>query len=312
MNERPSQETRIAELQAAFAVFTSATATLEREYRALQEHARELREQLDEKHRALMSSLERQRQLEAETLRQGRLAAMGEMAATVAHEVRNPLGAMALFARMLLDEVREQPEARRLAEQVTRCVGDLDRVVTNILDYVRMPAADLCVSNVAGVVDDALAVAQATAGGGVRVVRHVPAGVAWILDRTLLSQALVNLFRNACEAMRGEGVLSIVVVAAPRWIDIVVSDTGPGIPAAQGETIFNPFFTTKARGTGLGLAVARAAVAAHGGSLELLESPIGARFRLRLPRTVLLEGSVPAGPSGAAAEMPRAAAIAAA
>ncbi len=283
MNQEIASETQIAELHSAFRTFTSATATLEREFRTLQDQAHELRLQLDDKHRALMQSLERQRRLEVQALRQGRLAAMGEMAAMLAHEVRNPLGAMELFARLLLDEVRDRPEASRLGEQVTRGIQDLNHLVTNILEYARLPEPDLCVVSVAGVVDDALRVVDPLLGSAVRVERRSTGAGAWLLDRALLGQALVNLLRNACDAMAGPGVLSVDVAADDDRLRIVVIDSGPGVPPGSEASIFDPFFTTKARGTGLGLAVARAAVASHGGTLALEPSSSGARFAITLP-----------------------------
>ena len=107
-------------------------------------------------------------------------------------------------------------------------------------------------------------------------------------------QTLANLFRNAGEAMGGEGTLRITVEPAGRWVRITVADTGPGIPPGCEETIFAPFFTTKERGTGLGLAVARAAIAAHGGTLAIRPRPsadeAGAVFVLTVPRYAALEG----------------------
>lgn len=282
MIANPARQPGIAELHSAFQAFTSATATLEREYRVLQEQARELRAQLEAKHRALMASLERQRQLEVQALRQSRLAAMGEMAATLAHEVRNPLGAMELFTRLLLDEVQGQPEAVRLGEQVTRGIGDLNHLVTNILEYARLPEPDLCFASVASVIDDALLVAAPSLGPGVRLERPPASAASWLLDRALLTQALLNLFRNAGDAMGGQGVLAVAVEAGGDRLRIAVTDSGPGVPAGSEESIFDPFFTTKARGTGLGLAVARAAVASHGGTLGLEPSPRGARFVITL------------------------------
>ncbi len=275
---RPSDR-QLAELHAAFRVFTEATATLEEQYRDLQAHAETLRVELDEKRRALDASIERQRCLETQALRHGRLAAMGEMAATLAHEVRNPLGAMELCIKLLVDEVRAQPSALRLAEQVASGVADLNHLVTNILDYTRLPEPRLATTDLDALVDEVLAAAAA----GVTVVRRGARGAAWPVDRRLLAQALHNLVRNAAEAMAENGTLAIAVEPSPRWLRLVVADDGPGIPAANAESIFTPFFTTKERGTGLGLAVARAAVAAHGGTLALRPSTRGATFVLTLP-----------------------------
>ena len=281
---RGPSEHQLAELHAAFRVFTEATASLEQQYRELQAHADALRRELDEKKRALDASIERQRCLETQALRHGRLAAMGEMAATLAHEVRNPLGAMELCIKLLAEELRAQPSALRLAEQVVTGVADLNHLVTNILDYTRLPEPRLAATALDALIDEVLAAAAPALGDSVRVERRGEAGVSWPVDRGLLVQALLNLVRNAGEAIAGTGTLVVAVEPTTRWLRLVVADDGPGISAGNVENIFAPFFTTKERGTGLGLAVARAAVAAHGGTLALRPSARGATFILTLPQ----------------------------
>ncbi len=276
-------ERQLADLHDAFRTFTAATASLEAQYRALQAHADALRAELDEKRRALDASIERQRCLETQALRQGRLAAMGEMAATLAHEVRNPLGAMELCIKLLADEVRATPSALRLAEQVATGVADLNHLVTNILDYTRLPEPRMATTPLDALVDEVLA-AAAPALAGIRIARIALERVAWPLDRGLFAQALHNLVRNAGEAMAGTGTLTIAADPGPRWLRLSVADDGPGIAPDRAETVFAPFFTTKERGTGLGLAVARAAIAAHGGTLALRPTAHGATFVLTLPR----------------------------
>lgn len=287
---------RLAELQAAFEVFTGATSVLEQQYRALQSHVQALRAELEEKQRALTASIERQRCLEEQALRHSRLAAMGEMAATLAHEVRNPLGAMELFTGMLAEEVGDRPEACRLAGQIAGCIADLNHLVTNILDYTRLPEPRRALVELDELIDDALAGSGPALGPGIRVERAGVHGASCALDRGLLLQTLLNLFRNAGEAMEGQGTLRIAIEPAGRWVRVTVADTGPGIPAGREETIFAPFFTTKERGTGLGLAVARAAVAAHGGTLAIRPRPTpearGAVFVLTLPQRAAIEGEM--------------------
>lgn len=285
MTGAPATGDRLAELQAAFEVFTGATSVLEQQYRALQAHVQGLRAELEEKQRALTASIERQRCLESQALRHSRLAAMGEMAATLAHEVRNPLGAMELFVGMLDEEVADRPSARRLTGQIASCIADLNHFVTNILDYTRLPEPKRTLVDLDALVDDALLAGAPALGAGVRIERRGAPGASCGLDRGLLLQTLLNLVRNAGEAMDGNGTLTITIEPAERWVRLTVADTGPGIPAGREESIFAPFFTTKERGTGLGLAVARAAVAAHGGTLAIRPSTGqgGAVFVLTLP-----------------------------
>ncbi len=281
MSEAPTP-TQVAELQSAFRVFTDATATLEHQYSLLEQRARALGAELEEKKRALSASIERQRCLEAQALKQSRLAAMGEMAATLAHEVRNPLGAMELCTKLLADEVADRPSARRLADQVAAGIADLNHLVTNILDYTRLPEPRRTPVAVDALVDEVLLLA-APLVGAMRVERHAPRPVTCALDRGLVIQALLNLVRNAAEATGGTGTLRIAVEPAERWVRIAVADDGPGIAAGSEETIFAPFVTSKERGTGLGLAVARAAVAAHGGTLAVRPGTRGATFVVTVP-----------------------------
>ncbi len=278
---------RLSELQAAFEVFTGATSVFERQYRALQSHVEALRAELEEKQGALTASIERQRCLESQALRHSRLAAMGEMAATLAHEVRNPLGAMELFAGMLAEEVADRPTALRLTAQIAGGIADLNHLVTNILDYTRLPEPKWTTVDLDALIDDVLLAGAPALGAEIVVERQGTRGFACALDRGLLMQTLLNLVRNAGEAMAGTGTLRIAIEPAERWVRIVVADDGPGIPADRAESIFAPFFTTKERGTGLGLAVARAAVAAHGGTLAVRPRPTpdarGAVFVVTLP-----------------------------
>lgn len=286
MRAQLSSGMQVEELHAAFRMFTDATANLEREYKRLQIHARELRAELAVKNEELRESRQREQELQRRALRQGRLAAMGEMAATLAHEVRNPLGAMELFTRLLLEEVGEQGSAHRLAEQIARGIGDLNHLVTNILEYTRLPEPSLARVDVWNVLDEAVLLADAALGEKVEVRRQGEAEVGWMLDRGLIIQAFLNLLRNGAEAMRGEGEISIEVSTTAELLRITLTDTGPGIPAGAEEAIFAPFYTTKARGTGLGLAVSRAAIVAHGGSLSVESGAAGARFVALIPRGV--------------------------
>jgi signal transduction histidine kinase len=287
MTDAPATADRLAELQAAFEVFTGATSVLEQQYRALQSHVQALRAELEDKQRALTASIERQRCLETQALRHGRLAAMGEMAATLAHEVRNPLGAMELFVGMLEEEVADRPAAKRLTAQVADGIADLNHLVTNILDYTRLPEPKRTVVDLDALIDEALVASAPALGAGIRIERGRAPGASCGLDRGLVMQTLLNLIRNAGEAMAGVGTLRIAVEPAERWVRVVVADSGPGIPAGREEQIFAPFYTTKERGTGLGLAVARRFVEDHGGRIELLPGPEpparGARFRIALP-----------------------------
>jgi signal transduction histidine kinase len=273
-------------LREAFASFTSATARLEREYAALRGRLADLTAELEEKNRLLSDSLERERRLEAEALRQSRLAAMGEMAAMLAHEVRNPLGAMELFTGLLLQDLREQPDAQRLAQQVASGIVDLNHLVTNLLEFTRTQVPRTAVVDCCALAEDALRyTADLRSANRIEVVRHHAAPtVTAVADRDLLRPVILNLIRNAVQAMPEGGTLTVTIESSATTAAVAIADTGVGIPADVREDIFRPFYTTRTRGTGLGLAVARGLVTAMGGSLSV-ESEVGrgTTFTVELP-----------------------------
>src|SRR5262249_29595212 len=242
--------------------------------------------ELEEKNRLLAESVARERRLEAEALRQSRLAAMGETAAMLAHEVRNPLGAMELFTGLLLQDLRDRPEALALARQVASGIAALNHLVTNLLEFTRTREARAGVVDCAALADETVVyAADLCAAHDVTVDRRgLDAAVLAIADAELLRPVLLNLIRNAVQAMPAGGTLTVRAAAGGEVVRITVADTGPGIARADQEKVFRPFYTTRTQGTGLGLAVARSLVGAMGGRLALESAPgRGAAFTVELP-----------------------------
>jgi signal transduction histidine kinase len=284
--ERESGPPAVETLTRAFEVFTRATSTLEQAYRQLQERVLLMTAELEEKNRRLEASAERERCLEAEALRHSRLAAMGEMAATLAHEVRNPLGSMELFASLLLDDLRDRPQARHLVLQIADGIKDLNHLVGNILGFARSPLPRPGLVDVIAAIEDGLRYSTALlAENRIGIVRryHRRPLLAQA-DAALLRQVFLNLIRNAAQAMEQGGTLTVEADAAEDVVSVSFADTGSGIPSAARDRIFEPFFTTKERGTGLGLFVVRTLVEAQGGAVEGTgPQDGGACFTVRLP-----------------------------
>jgi len=285
----PAEAVRAPELDGlvdAFATFTAATARLEHEYGSLQERVVALTAELEEKNRLLAASAVRERKLEAEALRQSRLAAMGEMAAMLAHEVRNPLGAMELFTGLLLQDLRDRPDALALVRQVASCITDLDHLVSNLLDFTRSRSSSLRAVDCCALVEDALRYTRDLQSSERVVVERSYANPApqARADPNLLRPVLLNLVRNAVQAMPGGGTLRVSVTRRGSRVITTIGDTGPGISPAEQKRIFRPFYTTRAKGTGLGLAVTRELVGAMQGDLSL-RSIVGegAEFSVGLP-----------------------------
>jgi len=216
---------------------------------------------------------------------------VGKMAAKVAHEIRNPLGSISLNLELLEDEVRSpSPEAsaegQRLIQAIQGQVDALNAVVEEYLRFARLPVPKMEVVRVEDLVQDLVTfLREETQARGIAVKLDVRDGIPRIqADPRLLRQALLNLVRNACEAMAGGGTLAVTARERGEDVEIAVADTGPGIPAQDLPRIFEPFFTTKAEGTGLGLAIARQIVLAHGGDIRCESaSGAGTTATLRLP-----------------------------
>jgi len=204
------------------------------------------------------------------------------MLAGIAHEVRNPLGGLELYAGLLRDALAGEPE--RLAEvaRIERELGHLRTVVSEFLDYARRPAPELASVAVRPLLEE---VRELTRSPGVPVSVDAPAALAVRADAGQLRRALLNLARNATGVMQGRaGGVVLAAAVSGAGVRIEVRDRGPGVPAELREKIFTPFFTTREKGTGLGLAFVREIVRDHGGDVRVDDAPGGgAVFRIELP-----------------------------
>lgn len=221
-----------------------------------------------------------------------RLAAVGNLAAGIAHEIRNPLNTIGLTARYLerfCGESCAGPEQRaelnRNFEIIASEVGRLTRTLDNFLLLARPADLDMGLRDLDAVVDDALALfAQELESAQVRLERHRAGSLPVLADADQLQQVFTNLVRNAIQAMDGGGTLTVSSERAGGRARVRFADTGPGISEEVRHHIFEPYFSTKRSGLGLGLALSRKIVAAHDGSLEAdKRSGGGAVFTVSLP-----------------------------
>ena len=214
---------------------------------------RELAERLAETNRRL-------EQAQAEARRSERLAALGQLSAGLAHEIRNPLGVIKGSAEMLTQKLQHSDElARELAGYISSEVNRLSALVTEFLDFARPLHAELHPTDLTALLDRVLkTVADRWTGKGVQVVRDYPKDLPLIaMDESLCEQAFLNLVHNAYEAMEENGgTLRVLVARAARdghaGVEVRFTDNGPGVPQELREEIFNPFVTTKKKGVGLG------------------------------------------------------------
>ncbi len=224
-----------------------------------------------------------------EAVREGRtLAALGEMAAGLAHEVRNPLGGIKGFASLLARDIAPDDPRAPLVGRIVEGVDALNRIVTDFLAYGAPSRPETRAFDPGALVSELLALlgAEGLARDRVVVRADLPAPAAPALahaDRDQVRQALLNLLRNALEATPAGGRVDVSVRSAGGAAQIVVSDSGAGIPHAVLARLFRPFGSTKPGGTGLGLAVARSLVERNGGSLGIESSAAGTRATVRIP-----------------------------
>jgi signal transduction histidine kinase len=276
----PDTSRRIEELGRIILAYSEVTEKLQQSHDQLHQTVLSLRSELSEKNRLLE--------------RKNRLAALGEMAAGMAHEIRNPLGGIQLYASILAKDVADRPDSLAVVQKISGGVKRLEALVGQVLQFSREMSANVSLMDLPEVVEQSIELASpALNERGARCVLDGPRPMHVTADPLLIGQAVLNLLLNAAEAMDerstgGGGIITVRFTRPPEDSDakqfhLVVRDTGPGIPPNVLDRIFNPFFTTKDTGTGLGLAIVHRVVEAHDGTI-LVTNPDGggAKFEVRV------------------------------
>jgi nitrogen-specific signal transduction histidine kinase len=238
-------------------------------------------------------------QLEERERLRDRLASLGEMAAGIAHELKNPLAGIEVMAGLLRRQVPDSTDAQSLLADIISEAKLANAIVVEMLEFVRPIRLQVERTDIRDVLQQAVTLAESKASRGrVEVSLDVAAGLPMIDgDHHQLCQVFTNLVTNAFDALDGKGRIAITADAGAVDTDsafggdartpavvVEVVDSGPGIPPELSDRIFNPFFTTKPQGSGLGLAIVRKIVDAHDGLIDLSSIPSeGARFRVTLP-----------------------------
>ena len=236
------------------------------------------------------------RAAQAELVRKERLAALGQLTGTVAHELRNPLGAM----RVSIAAIKKLPDdahpiMKSSVAIVDRSITRCDAIITDLLEYSRGRDLDRSATPIDAWLGELLD--EYTPAGGVALRRKLAAKVAVVFDRHRLRRTVLNLLDNACQAMLGDGgdeagatphVITVGSRVTDARIEVSVSDTGPGIAEENVANIFEPLYSTKSFGVGLGLSIVRQIMEQHGGGVEVSGGRgRGARFTLWLPLDAL-------------------------
>lgn len=235
-----------------------------------------------------------------------RLAALGQMAAGLAHEVKNPLGAIKGAAQLLQETIGASAAAsadKEFVDIILQEVDRLDRVVGSVLSYARPRKSDFQPLDVNDVVENALRIAASDRAHGCKLEAQLTPNLPLVPgDAEQLRQVMLNLVKNATQAMEQEGPVVVTTRVVPdtsghtpgKWIEIAVSDTGRGMTQEVRQSLFVPFFTTKPQGTGLGLAISQRIVEEMGGRIEVKsEVGHGSTFAITLPISSAIETSNP-------------------
>lgn len=266
------------ELASIFEAYNETANRVHRSHEQLQSEVIRLRHELEQKNEQLQ--------------RKSRLAALGEMAAGIAHEIRNPLAAIRLFAEVMVHDLARagvDGTVTDTARKIASAVMGLDAIVDDVLAFAKettLRPVDLDVEPMLAKVLEAVGGTEQWQCVTVRRLGAPDPDLALHADPALLHQAILNIVRNAIDAMaENGGTLYIGALANPDadgQIVLTVRDTGPGISDEAIDRIFNPFFTTRNTGTGLGLAIVHRIIDAHGGSISV-HNDGGAVFEIRLP-----------------------------
>ncbi len=235
----------------------------------------------------LLHDVTKTRQLQRAQQHQKRLASLGEMAAGLAHQIRTPLSSVVLYASHLKNSSIDQTRRNKMTNRVISQVKHLETLVNDMLLFAKgstIAKESFTLDELVGDLIQAAEESVLDTGISLSVEHHLQRG--WLLgNKSMLQSCVQNLMDNAIQAMAGEGEITLTVqAAAASSVDIILTDTGPGIPQPLQDKIFEPFYTSRAAGTGLGLSVVKLVAQAHQGDVWLQSAEgEGCRFGIRLP-----------------------------
>ena len=218
---------------------------------------------------AIRADITARKAAEAQLVQQAALARVGQMAAVVAHEVKNPLAGIKGVIQVLMSRRQPADPENAVMRDIVARIDALDDLIQDVMTYARPRAPRLATVDLRHVIDEAVTILRRDPMASTLDIRVEGDGGAITVDPDLLRAALVNLLLNAAQAMNGQGQIRISSTFRDRRWSVEVCDNGPGIPVDLREQVMEPFFTTKARGGGLGLPIAKRVAELHGGALTL-------------------------------------------
>jgi len=242
-----------------------------------------------EKVKTLIRDLENSyRELEAtqeQLIRSEKLASAGRMAASVAHEIRNPLNVISISTQQLNKKFKESPFTEPYVSLITKNIERLNHLIEEFVNCARPPQLKMKLSNIRKILDEVIsAIAEKCKKSKIRIIKNIEPRLPRIkLDRERIYQAFFNIALNGIQSMSHRGTLTIEVGSDEKSMKIKFIDTGKGIPKEDMIKLFDPFFTTKSEGMGLGLAVCYAIISSHQGRIDVESEKGETAFTVELP-----------------------------
>ncbi len=220
-----------------------------------------------------------------EIVRAGQLATVGELAAGVAHEIKNPIAGIAGGMDLVMRDTKDEMKLRPIVDEMQRQVSRVQMAVRDLLAFARPPSLDFAPTDVNNIVERAVTLVWPTADSANVTISIDKSELPTVLaDEEMIRQSLVNLIVNAVQATSPGGEVAVITSSASGGVEVRIEDTGEGMSPEELQQIFKPFFTTKHQGTGLGLSITRSIIERHEGTVSV-ESEVGkgTKFRLTLP-----------------------------
>lgn len=245
---------------------------------------------------AVLRDLTHQRKVEEQLRRQEKLSAMGELASSVAHEIRNPLNSISMTVQRFgkdFEPKEYHEEYRSLVKMMNEEVNRVSKIIQQFLQFARPPKLNPSIVRIEDFVQDVLSVVKSEAQAlSITLKSEIRFSGSILIDREQMKQVLLNLIQNAFHANGSHGEVRVAAEAVSNHLHLTVSDTGSGIPQEHLPKIFNLYFTTKPDGTGMGLSMANQIVTEHGGRIDV-ESEIGkgTTFTIVLPLEERMQGN---------------------
>jgi len=276
-NDRPLNTN--ADLETVLAAWHEATVRLEQTHEVLQSEVRRLSDELEIKNRELA--------------RKNRLADLGEVASYVAHEVRNHLVPVSLYLNLLERRCEDDSSNLDVIKKVSSCVKALESTVSDLLNFAADPTPSMQSTRLDQLIGDVVeSLQEQLSAQHIKTEIDVPNDATVFVDQEMTRSVLLNLVFNAMDAMPDGGEIVVTAVNSAGGVELEVADSGPGLSDDVRDHLFEPFYTTKRDGTGLGLAVVEQIVRAHGAQISVMNCPEGgAAFTLHFPRQAAMEAA---------------------